>query len=98
LLVAGIRIIYQKRATREQLEQAADYLARFLKGFEELYIRRRQERMHLHTQIIHLVQHLAPEYLRVGPGGLHSQWTLERHIGNLTDELRLHSNPYQNLA
>ncbi|EJD36916.1 hypothetical protein AURDEDRAFT_173986 [Auricularia subglabra TFB-10046 SS5] len=98
LLVAGIRIIYQKRATREQLEEAADYLARFLKGFEELYIRRRQERMHLHTQIIHLVQHLAPEYLRVGPGGLHSQWMLERHIGNLTDELRLHSNPYQNLA
>ncbi|EJD38499.1 hypothetical protein AURDEDRAFT_30561, partial [Auricularia subglabra TFB-10046 SS5] len=98
LLVAGIRLIAQKSATRDQLMEGAQYLIQFLRGFEELYIGRRQERMHLHTQIIHIIQHLVPEYFRVGPGPLHAQWTLERHIGNMTDELRQHSNPYRNLA
>ena len=34
----------------------------------------------------------------MGPPIISSQWTMERTIGNLTQELRQPSNPYANLA
>ena len=38
------------------------------------------------------------EVTRVGPLIISSQWTMERTIGNLTQELRQPSNPYANLS
>ncbi|KAJ7676130.1 hypothetical protein B0H17DRAFT_1140107 [Mycena rosella] len=34
----------------------------------------------------------------IGPAALYSQWTMERPIGNLGQEIKLHSNPYVNLS
>ena len=36
--------------------------------------------------------------MRLGPGVYSSQWTLERTIGNLGEEIKQPSNPYANLA
>lgn len=42
--------------------------------------------------------HIAPEAVRIGPGALTTQWTMERTIGNLGQEIRQHSNPFANLS
>jgi hypothetical protein len=44
------------------------------------------------------MDHLAPEIVRVGSLSALAQWTMERTIGNLGQELRLPSNPYANLS
>jgi hypothetical protein len=49
-------------------------------------------------QSIHAPLHSAQEVLRVGPPVCSSQWTMERTIGNLTEEIRQPSNPYSNLS
>jgi hypothetical protein len=41
---------------------------------------------------------MAQEVIRVGPGICSSQWTVERTIGNLGQEIRQPSNPFANLA
>ncbi|KAI0280723.1 hypothetical protein BC826DRAFT_975154, partial [Russula brevipes] len=41
---------------------------------------------------------MIPEYLRIGSLPEVSQWTMERTIGNLGEEIRLHSDPYGNLG
>jgi hypothetical protein len=41
---------------------------------------------------------MAREILRIRPPCYYSQWTMERLIGILEHELRLHSNPYANIA
>jgi hypothetical protein len=47
---------------------------------------------------IHTLCHMAPEAIRVGPGACSSQWTVERTIGNLGEEIKQHSNLFANLA
>jgi hypothetical protein len=42
--------------------------------------------------------HLPREVVRVGPLICSSQWTLERTIGNLGEEIKQHSNPFANLS
>ncbi|KZW02952.1 hypothetical protein EXIGLDRAFT_577068, partial [Exidia glandulosa HHB12029] len=96
-LVAGVRIIYQKRIPASQLDFARRMLSEFLGEFEELYIQRKEQRMHFHTQVIHFISHLVDEVWRIGPGASTAQWTMERLIGSYTDELRGHGNPYRNL-
>ncbi|KAG6806588.1 hypothetical protein H0H92_010740, partial [Tricholoma furcatifolium] len=97
-LVSGIRIIYQKSITRNQVQIAHRNLIEFISEFESLYVQRRQDRIHMCRQSIHACSHLASEIIRVGPGITYSQWTMERTIGNLTEELRQHSDPYRNLS
>jgi hypothetical protein len=97
-LVCGMRIINQHKITSAQLLQAADALKRFAQQFEELYYQRRVDRIHFVRQSIHQCFHLAWEVTRVGPPIISSQWTMERTIGNLTQELRQPSNPYANLV
>lgn len=97
-LVKGMRIINQYKIKREQLVQAQDALHQFSQGFEDLYYQRRADRLHFVRQSIHQCYHLAFEVTRVGPPIISSQWTMERTIGNLTQELRQPSNPYANLA
>jgi hypothetical protein len=47
---------------------------------------------------LHTLLHMTREVLRVGPPGYCAQWTMERVIGILENDLRLHSQPYANLA
>ena len=97
-LVYGMRIVHQHHITRNQLLEASEHLSRFVMGFEQLYYQRRVDRLHFVRQSIHQVAHICAEIHRVSPPVCASQWTMERTIGNLTQELRQPSNPYANLT
>lgn len=66
--------------------------------FEELYYQRKAEWIHFCCQSLHALCHLAPETVRLGPEVYFSQWTMERTIGNLGQEIKQPSNPYANLS
>ncbi|KAJ7732354.1 hypothetical protein DFH07DRAFT_990903, partial [Mycena maculata] len=66
--------------------------------FEELYYQRLPSRLHFIRQSIHQLLHLALEVVRLGPGAYYTQWTMERTIGNLGEEIKQHSDPYANLS
>ena len=97
-LVRGIRIIYQRRISREQLNTAHRLLLQWVLDFEIIYCNRDQNRLHFVRQCVHSLTHLAQETHRLGPLSLSSQWTMERVIGYLGSLLRQPSNPFRNLA
>jgi len=41
---------------------------------------------------------MAPEAVQVSPGAYYTQWTMERTIGNLGEEIKQPSNPFANLS
>jgi hypothetical protein len=97
-LVYGMRIMNQHHIKTEDLKSAHLALLEFVNEFELLYYQRRPERLHFLRQSIHALTHLAPEAVRIGPPICSSQWTMERTIGNLVEEIRQPSNPYANLS
>jgi hypothetical protein len=97
-LVTGIRIIYQKSISRSQARQASKALQSFVTGFEELYYRYELARLHMVRPCLHILLHLADEIIRLGPGICYSQWTMERTIGNLGEEVKQDSRPFENLT
>ena len=97
-LVFGMRIIHQHQINRNDLQKAHEALLEFASEFEQIYYQRRTDRLHFVRQSIHAVTHLAPEVTRIGPPTCSSQWTMERTIGNLGQEVRQHSNAYANLS
>src|SRR5262249_51816099 len=46
---------------------------------------------------VHLLTHIAPETVRVGPLACYAQWTMETAIGNLGREVRQDKDFYRNL-
>ena len=54
--------------------------------------------LHFCRQSIHGLLHLAQDVACLGPGVYSSQWTLERMIGNMGQEIKQPSNSYANLA
>ncbi|KAJ7202622.1 hypothetical protein GGX14DRAFT_309990, partial [Mycena pura] len=66
--------------------------------FEEIYYQRMPSRLHFVRQSIHQLLHLAVEIIRLGPGAYYTQWTMERTIGNLVEEMKQHSTPYANIS
>ena len=97
-LVYGMRIMNQHHIRTEDLKSAHLALLEFVSEFEMFYYQRRSERLHFVRQSIHALTHLAPEAVRLGPPICSSQWTMERTIGNLVEEIRQPSNPYANLS
>jgi hypothetical protein len=97
-LVRGIRILLQEEIHPEELKEAHEKLIEFSDEFETLYVQRREDRIHFVRPCIHTLSHLAPETARVGPNIICSQWVMERHIGNLGEEIKQHSNVFANLA
>jgi hypothetical protein len=97
-LVKGIRLIHQHRITREQLLEAHEILLQFVEEYELLYYQRRGDRIHFCRQSVHALLHIVPEVVRVGPGVYYTQWTMERTIGNLGEEIKQPSNPFANLS
>ena len=97
-LVFGIRIIHQRRKSQEELLSAHKALLEYVYQFELLYYKRQISRLHFVRPCIHALVHLVPEHFRVGSLTEVSQWTMERTIGNLGEEIRLHSDPYANLT
>ena len=97
-LVAGVRIMYQKKISKKEYQLAHKHLIHFTAEFEQLYVQRRKDRIHFVRQSIHNLSHMAPEAVRIGPGACSSQWTMERAIGNLTEEIKQHSQIYTHLS
>lgn len=97
-LVRGVRIIIKRRIRGRQLQEAHSYLVQFVEEFENLYYQRRVDRLHFCRPCLHALLHAAPEVLRVGPGAYSTQFTMERTIGDLGQEIRQPSNPFANLA
>ncbi|KAF8262992.1 hypothetical protein EI94DRAFT_1704337 [Lactarius quietus] len=70
----------------------------FIEEYKALYYRQMTTWLHFCQQSMHGLSHLAPDTVRLGLGGYSSQWTLERTIGNLGEEIKQPSKPYANLA
>jgi hypothetical protein len=97
-LVVGIRIIYQRRISSQQLELAHRLLLEWVLEFELLYYQRKPERLHFVRQCVHSLTHLGPETYRIGPPSLSAQWTMERVIGIFGSLIKQPSKPYANLT
>ena len=97
-LVRGVRLLHQRSITTEQLIEGHQLLVQFCLDFEELYYKRKVSRLHFCRQSLHALLHIGPEITRIGPGAYSSQWTMERMIGILGQEIRQPSNPFQNLS
>lgn len=97
-LVQGMKIIQQHHIKTSDLITAEQFLRSFAYEFETIYYQRRIERLHFCRASIHALLHLASEVTRIGPPICSSQWTMERTIGNLGEEIRQPSKPYANLS
>jgi hypothetical protein len=97
-LVAGIRLLHQRSIIPEQLLRAHKLLVSFVEEFEILYYQRKVKHLHFCRQSLHALLHMAPEVVRVGPGVYYTQWTMERTIGNLGEEITQPSKPFANLS
>ncbi|GJF00949.1 hypothetical protein PsYK624_172530 [Phanerochaete sordida] len=97
-LARGFSILHQYRITSPELTEAHVLLTAYTLEFELLYYQRRPERLHFVRQSIHNLNHGCPETVRTGPQPGYAQTGMERTIGNVELELRLHSNPFGNLA
>ncbi|KAL1699540.1 hypothetical protein EV121DRAFT_284020 [Schizophyllum commune] len=67
-----------------EAHEAHRLLTEWSTEFEELYVQRRADRLHFVLG-------------RIGPGIIYSQWTMERTIGNLGEEIKQHANAFANL-
>ncbi|EGN96876.1 hypothetical protein SERLA73DRAFT_170242 [Serpula lacrymans var. lacrymans S7.3] len=97
-LVFSVWIFNQHHILTVDLQQAHKRMLEFTAEFEVLYYQRRANWLHFVRPSLHTAQHLGPEVVRSGPGICSSQWTIERTIGNLGQEIRQPSNPYANLS
>lgn len=97
-LVRGFQIVCQHSLTHKQLEDAHNLLCVWEHDFELLYYQLRQDRIHFVRPSVHQILHIVPETFQKGPPICYAQWTMERTIGNLGQQIRQPSNPYANLA
>ncbi|RPD55758.1 hypothetical protein L226DRAFT_548519 [Lentinus tigrinus ALCF2SS1-7] len=98
LLVVGVCILLQHHQRLDLLPRAHQSIVQYLVEYEELYYCRRADRLHFVRPSLHTLGHVVSEVLRIGPGSLHSQWTLENFIGNITREIKQHVTPYANVS
>ncbi|KAG0694110.1 hypothetical protein DFH29DRAFT_1006623 [Suillus ampliporus] len=97
-LVYAVRLISQYRISQDELILANQLFHEWRKDFEVLYYSRMVTRIHFVRQCAHALDHYADEVFTKGPLICASQWTMERTIGNLVEEIRQPSSPYANLA
>lgn len=97
-LTRGIQLLYQLDISVDHLKEGHKLLCEFHQEFEDLYVQRLPERIHFLRHSIHLLTHIAPETIRVGPLTCYAQWTMETAIGNLGEEIRQDRDPYANIA
>ena len=76
-LVYSICIIHQHKITAASLCCAHEALLDFVQEFEKVYYQWLSTCLHFICPCLHLLIHLAPEVLRVGPGLCSLQWTME---------------------
>ena len=86
-LVLGMRLLHQCAISHEQLQLAQQMMEKHLVEFKALYIAQRVDRLHFAQPCMHAVLHIGLEVPCLGPPMLYSQWTMERTIGNLGEEI-----------
>jgi len=96
--VAGLRIMAQYSITPSQLQCACQLIAEWEPEFERIFYQRHVDRIPFIRPCVHLTCHLASEATRVGSPICSSQWTMERTISNLGQEIRQPSDPFSNLV
>lgn len=97
-LVFATRVVHRHHKTKDDLLVAHRAFLEFVYEFELLYYERKLARLHFIRPCVHALTHIVPEHFRLGSLTELSQWTMERTIGNLGEEIRLHSDPYANLS
>jgi hypothetical protein len=98
MLVCIYDILEQLEITHADLAELTHLTIRFAKEFERIYVQNHPDRVHMIRPWIHTLLHTAQGVVRTGPLIYYAQWTMERLIGLLEDDLHLHSNPYANIA
>ncbi|KAL1681733.1 hypothetical protein EV122DRAFT_287879 [Schizophyllum commune] len=96
-LVRAIRLLLQEEILPSEAHEAHHLLTEWSTEFEELYVQRRADRLHFVRASVHAPSHMPFEVGRIGPGIIYSQWTIERTIGNLGEEIKQHANAFANL-
>ncbi|KAG1837569.1 hypothetical protein DFJ58DRAFT_862856 [Suillus subalutaceus] len=97
-LVCGFQLINQHSISLEDAHAAHVLFTQWELEFETLYYEHHPKRLHFIRPCVHQVNHLVCETIKKGPPICYSQWTMERTIGNLRQEIRQPSNPYANLS
>ncbi|KAG0694270.1 hypothetical protein DFH29DRAFT_815528 [Suillus ampliporus] len=97
-LVRGFQLLCQYRITVEDLQHAQSLLCYWEQEFEHLYYQCKECRLHFVRPCVHQTNHLTQETVQKGPPICYAQWTMERTIGNLGQEIWQPSQPYANLS
>lgn len=96
--VAGLRIMAQYSITLTQLQHAYQLIAEWALEFELVFYQCCVDHIPFIRPCVHIMCHLASEAACVGSPICSSQWTMERTIGNLSQEICQLSDPFSNLA
>ncbi|KAG2749072.1 hypothetical protein P692DRAFT_20780095, partial [Suillus brevipes Sb2] len=97
-LVRAFQLMCQHQISSEDLQNAHALFCTWERDFELYYYQRKEDRIHFVRPCVHQTSHIVSETLRKGPPICYAQWTMERTIGNLGQEIRQPSNPYANLS
>lgn len=97
-LVCEFQLMYQHRITAQELVHAQALLCCCEWDFELLYYHCREDCIHFIHPCVHQTNHLVSETVCKGPSICYAQWTMERTIGNLGQEICQPSNPFVNLS
>ncbi|KAI0323896.1 hypothetical protein GY45DRAFT_1375978 [Cubamyces sp. BRFM 1775] len=97
-LVRGMMLIWSEVILKADLHEARERLSYAVEKHEELYYARDIDNLHVVRPCIHLLWHLPDLVVLIGALIVVSQFPMERHIGDLGGQIRLHSNPYANLS
>ncbi len=97
-LVKAGRIINSYRIPRAALEHARDLVELATPEYEDLYVKRNADFLHLVRPVVHLYWHCPDQIVWHGSLVCRSQYTMERTIGDLGSRIKQPSNPYANLS
>jgi hypothetical protein len=86
-LTRAVRLLHRRSISHRNLIEAYNLIMEFAPEFEQLYYQGRVDRLHFVRPCIHTLLHLPGEVHRLGPSIIYTQWTMERTIGNLGEEV-----------
>ncbi|KIK91217.1 hypothetical protein PAXRUDRAFT_13898 [Paxillus rubicundulus Ve08.2h10] len=87
MLVRRFQIMCQHSITQQQLQHAHGLLCTWERNFECFYYQLKHDWLHFIRPAAHQVVHLVVEAIQKGPPICYMQWTMERTIGNLGQEI-----------
>jgi len=88
----------QYNITPKEIEQACQLFTEWELEFEKLYYQWCIDCIHFIHLCVHLTNYLTWEMTHIGAPICSLQWTMERTIGNLSQEICQPSDPFSNLA